>query len=133
TLNQTTVIFAWNGYDYVCSDSPSQGLATFAVFKGHYSKGNISSAGAPLKEGPPFIPPCPSLGLFSGGPITFLPNGDQTTIQYFTYDFSLHQHEYAYLKAGLNAWVLRPEPSSRERIELRSRRWTGGILEHHYF
>jgi len=103
TLNQTKVIFVWNGYDYVCSDNPSQGLATFAVFKGHYSKGNISSAGAPLKEGAPFIPPCPSLGLFSGGPITFLPNGDQTTIQYFTYNFSLHQHEYAYLKAELNA------------------------------
>lgn len=102
-MNRTSDVFVWNGYDYVCSDSPSQGLATFALFAGRYSAGNVSLAGTPLMEGPPFVPPCPSYGLFGGGPVTFLPNGTQTTVQYDTFNWTLKKHENASLKAQVNA------------------------------
>jgi hypothetical protein len=102
-MNQTSIIHAWNGYDYVCWDNPSYSLVDFAVFRGHYSAGNITLAGTPLKESPPFYPPCPSAGLYPGNSTTFLPNGVQTLIPYTTYNYSQPEQSYYHATAELNA------------------------------
>jgi hypothetical protein len=66
----------WNGYDYVCGENPSNSVIAYAVFSGHYSSGNISSAGQPLQVGAPFFPPCPNGGLYpQGDSITFSSKG----------------------------------------------------------
>ena len=84
TWNQTIpalkgTMYSLNAYDYVCSDNPDYYFANFLLFKGHYSAGNISSAGSPLQEGPPVYPPCagPANTPF---PVTFLPNGDEVAV-----------------------------------------------------
>jgi len=66
----------WNGYDYVCGENPSNSVLAYAVFSGHYSSGNVSSAGLPLQVGAPFFPPCANGGLYpSGHSITFSSEG----------------------------------------------------------
>jgi len=66
----------WNGYDYVCGRNPSDSVLAYAVFSGHYSSGNISSAGQPLQVGAPFFPPCANGGLYPPGhSITFSSKG----------------------------------------------------------
>lgn len=66
----------WNGYDYVCGGNPSNSVLAFAVFPGHYSSANISSAGQPLYVGAQFFPPCPNGGYYpSGHSISFSSTG----------------------------------------------------------
>lgn len=68
---QETVV-AWNQYDYVCGQNPSNSIIGYAVFRGQYSSDNISSAGEPLHLGAPFFPPCPNAGPYPYGlEITF--------------------------------------------------------------
>jgi len=86
--NQTTAALSLNmadlnDYDYTCSQNPTQFLVDFALLEGHYSAGNISSAGTPLMLRTSFFnPPCP--GFFVGqSEVTFLPNGDQAVATYY--------------------------------------------------
>jgi hypothetical protein len=66
----------WNGYDYVCGGNPSDSVLAYAIFPGHYSSANFSSAGQPLPVGAPFFPPCPNGGLYPAGhSITFPSKG----------------------------------------------------------
>ncbi len=68
-------ISQWNAYDNVCGYNPSYSLVGFAVFKGHYSQGNVSSAGSPLRLAPPFYPPCAL--VIGPTSLVFLPMGDR--------------------------------------------------------
>jgi hypothetical protein len=66
----------WTGYDYVCGGNPSDSVLAYAIFPGHYSSANISSAGQPLQVGAPFFPPCPSYSMYPPGhSITFSSKG----------------------------------------------------------
>ena len=74
SLQETVEV--WNGYDYVCGANPSYSVLAYAVFSGHYSSGNVSTAGRPLQVGAPFFPPCPNGGLYPPGhSITFSSKG----------------------------------------------------------
>jgi len=78
--NQT--ITTWNGYDFFCSSNPSDSLVGFALFKGHFSAGNVSAAGSPLQLAAPVALPCP-YNLPANGTTTFLPNSDRTTSSWY--------------------------------------------------
>jgi hypothetical protein len=69
TSNSTIAI--WNDYDFVCSGNSMWNLAGYALFEGHYSSDNVSSAGEPLMLAPPVSLSCMANGrdLF-----VFLPN-----------------------------------------------------------
>jgi hypothetical protein len=70
-------ISSWNGYDYLCGINPSDSLAGFAVFAGHWSAGNVSAAGGPLQLMASVTWECPLTGFPSG--VTFLPTSDMAT------------------------------------------------------
>jgi hypothetical protein len=71
-----------NYYDFTCGTNPTYFLSDFALLKGHYTAGNVSSAGGPLQLKTTFIPPCP--GFFVGETaVTFLPNGDQAVATFY--------------------------------------------------
>jgi hypothetical protein len=66
----------WNEEDFFCGENPSHSLVGFALFKGHFSAENISTAESPLQLAAPVAIPCPiSLNVNSA---TFLPNSDRT-------------------------------------------------------
>jgi hypothetical protein len=74
TTNQN--ISDWNEEDFFCGGNPSHSLVGFALFRGHFSVENISTAGSPLQLAAPVVLPCPiSLNLSN---TTFLPNSDKT-------------------------------------------------------
>ncbi len=69
-------IGTWNGYDYVCGGGEFSTMVGYALFRGHFDSGNLSSAGNPLALAPPVAIPCavfPSPSLF-----IFLPHGNAT-------------------------------------------------------
>jgi hypothetical protein len=80
-------IASWNGYDFICGGggggggSPIWSLAGYAVFEGHYSAANISSAGRPLTMNPPIIVECPV--DVNPDKIVFLPNSSRV-VAYFS-------------------------------------------------
>jgi hypothetical protein len=74
TTNQN--ISRWNEEDFFCGENPSHSLVGFALFKGHFSAGNISAAGSPLQLAAPVALPCPFSLNLNG--TTFLPNSDKT-------------------------------------------------------
>jgi hypothetical protein len=51
-------ISAWNSDDFVCAQNPSYSLVGFAIFQGHETSVNISSAGTPLQIAAPAALPC---------------------------------------------------------------------------
>ncbi len=62
-------ITAWDYYNDFCQ---SQYFIGYAVFRGHYSSGNISSAGTPFTLAPSLPTACPGGPVPS--PVTFLPS-----------------------------------------------------------
>jgi hypothetical protein len=79
--NSSSTISTWNGYDFVCNGyGRAWSLAGYALFKGHYSSDNFSSAGDPLMLTPPIGASCvtfPSPSLF-----VFLPDSSNATAYY---------------------------------------------------
>ena len=57
-------IFLWNAYDFLCggpaASNPTWSLAGYALFQGHYTAANLSSAGSPLRLDPPLEISCPA-------------------------------------------------------------------------
>lgn len=85
-----STIQVWNGYNGLfCGSSPVWSLAGYALFEGHYTTANLSSAGTPLTLYPPLIIECPawtnpSRVVFlpdSSSAVAYFPQGNQTTIQ----------------------------------------------------
>jgi hypothetical protein len=70
-------ILSWNSYDFMCgglaASNPTWSLAGYALFKGHYTSANLSSAGAPLSLNPPLVIECPAEPVPSS--VVFYPNG----------------------------------------------------------
>jgi hypothetical protein len=64
-------ISKWNSYDFLCGNNWAYGLAGFALFRGHFSPANVSSAGSPLTPAPPVAIPC--VVLLSPSTVVFLP------------------------------------------------------------
>lgn len=75
-----SVITVWNGFDFVCSQSPVWSLFGYAVFKGHYVTSNLSSAMTPLRLAPPVGVPC--IQGFSPNLFVFGPNGSNALAYY---------------------------------------------------
>jgi hypothetical protein len=50
--SSNSTISKWNGYDFFCGPSEAWGVIGFALFPGHYTQANISSAGNPLTLAP---------------------------------------------------------------------------------
>lgn len=77
-------IFSWNGHDFLCGGlaaaNPTWSLAGYALFRGHYTEANISSAGPPLDLYPPLAMSC--IGMANPSTVTFLPNSS-TAVAYF--------------------------------------------------
>ena len=70
-------ISAWNRYDYLCGTNPSVSLLGFALLKGDFAAGNVSSAGPPLQ----LAASSAALMCLANLPLnstTFLPNSDRT-------------------------------------------------------
>jgi len=74
TLGRAQNVTVWSNYINVC---PSDYFMGYAVFAGHLTAGNISSAGTPLLLVPQMSLICP--GPSGPSTITFLPNGGQAT------------------------------------------------------
>lgn len=71
-------IAAWTADDFVCSSNSLNLLAAYALFQGHYSPENISSAGDPLVLAPPVYLPC--MGAFGTGSAVFLPDSSNASL-----------------------------------------------------
>jgi hypothetical protein len=85
-----------NDFDYTCSQNPSHFLADFALFQGHITAANLSSAGTPLSLNPHFVLFCPP--FYDGqGQDTFLRKSNQVIA---TYDLT---NEILPLTAAVNA------------------------------
>jgi len=56
--SSNSTIAHWNEYDFWCDGSAMWSLAGYALFQGHYSSENISSAGNPLELAPQVALPC---------------------------------------------------------------------------
>jgi hypothetical protein len=55
-----STISTWNSYDYPWGINPTSSIAGYALFRGHYASGNLSSAGEPLTLIPPIPYLCPN-------------------------------------------------------------------------
>jgi hypothetical protein len=55
--SSNSTIGHWNENDFICDNSPIWSLAGYALFQGHYSSENISSAGNPLELAPSVVLP----------------------------------------------------------------------------
>ena len=80
-------IFSWNQHDFFCgvlpASNPTWSLAGYALFLGHYTATNLSSAGSPLTLYPSiYVLSCPGEGV-NPSTVTFLPNSS-TAVAYFT-------------------------------------------------
>jgi hypothetical protein len=81
--NDSTIL-SWNVYDFLCGgaalSNPTWSLAGYALFQGHYTSANLSSAAAPLDLVAPLIIECPA------GPnpnaIIFSPHSSDTTVYF---------------------------------------------------
>ena len=77
-IQQNQNISNWNGSDYLCGFDRGFGIFGFALFEGHITSSNVSSAGAPLTLHPPVYPPC---AFIPGAQrVTFLPNGTSAIV-----------------------------------------------------
>ena len=80
----SSAIFSWNVHDFLCGGlaaaNPTWSLAGYALFQGHYTAANLSSAGAPLNLDPPLVIECS--GEVNPSTVTFLPNST-TAVAYF--------------------------------------------------
>ena len=97
----TETIYVWSGYDQICSYNPSDFVVDFAVFQGHFSAGNISAAGSPLRLAPPFYPPCGATNVYPSA-VTLLPGGDLTNYTDINYTQPPPRPSYT-VKAEVNA------------------------------
>jgi hypothetical protein len=70
-----------NDFDYTCGQNPSDFLADFALFQGHITAANLSSAGTPLSLNTQFVLLCP-IPYFGQGQDTFLPKSNQVLATY---------------------------------------------------
>jgi hypothetical protein len=79
-----SAIFSWNAHDFLCGGlaaaNPTWSLAGYALFQGHYTAANLSSAVAPLNLDPPLVIECPAEA--DPSTVTFLPNSS-TAVAYF--------------------------------------------------
>jgi hypothetical protein len=76
-------ISMWGGNDFLCGNVPiwsHGGLVGFALFKGHVSSANLSSAGNPLVLAPPVVIGC--ITELSPSSVVMLPSSD-IAIGYF--------------------------------------------------
>ena len=77
-IQQNQNITNWNDANYICGFDRGFGIFGFALFEGHITASNVSSAGAPLVLHPPIYPPCAFVpGAQS---VTFLPNGTSAIV-----------------------------------------------------
>jgi hypothetical protein len=80
----SSAIFSWNAHDFLCgglaASNPTWSLAGYALFQGHYTAANLSSAGSPLDLDPPLMILCH--GEANPGTVTFLPDSS-TAVGYF--------------------------------------------------
>lgn len=72
----------WDQFDFICGGggSPIWNLAGYAVFQGHYSSSNVSSAGRPLTLIPPLFIGCPA--WVNPDKVVFLPNSSRVVAYY---------------------------------------------------
>jgi hypothetical protein len=75
TLDRSQNITEWSNYNNIC---PSDGFVGYAVFGGHLTAANVSSAGTPLRLAPPMVTSCGGGYLPGPGTITFLSSRGQT-------------------------------------------------------
>lgn len=77
-IQQNQNITNWNDSNYLCGFDRGFGIFGFALFEGHITASNVSSAGAQLILHPPIYPPC----VFVPGAqsVTFLPNGTSAVV-----------------------------------------------------
>ncbi len=122
-----TSIFVWNSYDFSCGGvpgaSPTWSLAGYAVFQGHYTSGNLSSAGSPLSFVAPVIYGCPAFADPSS--VTFLPNG--TTVAYFSQQGLQPMKGNATMNATTQTCVFRPSSDDCKGVDALFGYWTGPI------
>jgi len=84
--SSNSTIAAWDGYDFICNGyGEAWTLAGYALFQGHYSSDNISSAGEPMTLSPPVEPPCVTFS--TPDQFVFLPNSSNATA-YLPSDFN---------------------------------------------
>lgn len=76
-LASNSTMTTWNDHDFVCSQNSMWNLAGYALFKGHYSSDNLSSAGEPLMLAPPVSLSCINNGR---GLFVFLPNSSNAMV-----------------------------------------------------
>jgi DNA-binding transcriptional ArsR family regulator len=98
----------WDQYDFICGGggSPIWNLAAYAVFQGHYSSANLSSASRPLTLIPPLLIGCPA--WVNPDKLVFLPGSDQVVAYYPTGNATAPTNEPAESagKAAINATTL---------------------------
>jgi hypothetical protein len=93
SLSNTTLA-TWRGYDFVCAGSWGEGVTYalgYALFQGHYTANNLSSAGNPLTLTPPVYPPCA---------------------------VSLSPHVYLFLPHGSDAWAYSTQTRSPTLVQM---------------
>ena len=79
--NSTNLVQSWSNHDFLCGyDGPDGYLASFAVFSGHYSAGNLSQAPSPLQLAAPAGLPCMGIVWPEDEMISFLPHSDNASI-----------------------------------------------------
>jgi hypothetical protein len=64
-LSANPNIVTWDGYDFLCGNSPVYDVFGFALYQGHYAPTNVSQAGTPLQ----MTPPSPQLITLCGRPV----------------------------------------------------------------
>ncbi len=72
-----STIAAWTNDDFVCGDNTLFSLGAYALFQGHYSSENLSSAVTPLWLAPPVALPCIVQGSDS---VVFLPDSSNASL-----------------------------------------------------
>lgn len=82
SYNSTNSISAWDNYDFLCGfDGPDGYLASFAVFPGRFSAGNLSDAPTPLQlAAVSDLPSCMGIVWSQDEVISFLPHSDNASI-----------------------------------------------------
>ncbi len=77
-------ILSWNAHDFLCggfaASNPTWSLAGYALFQGHHTSANLSSAGTQLTLAAPLVIECVS--ELEPSVIVFYPNGSNT-VAYF--------------------------------------------------
>jgi len=78
--SSNSTVSKWIGYDFDCAHSEAWGVIGFALFPGHYTPANISSAGNPLAQAPNVAMGC----VTYPNPVSlvWLPDSERTVAYY---------------------------------------------------